>query len=70
LRPSTTHRACASRNVYIDTDDVAALYDELSRLPDVTIARTPCRQDYGQIEFDVIDPNGYRLVFAQAIAGI
>jgi hypothetical protein len=52
-------------NVYIDTDDVKALYAEYSALPGVTISRALCPQDYGMLEFDVMDLNGHRLVFAQ-----
>jgi hypothetical protein len=52
-------------NVYIVTDDVKALYAEYSALPEVTISRTLCPQEYGMTEFDVMDLNGYRLVFAQ-----
>ena len=52
-------------NVYILTDDVRALYAEYSALPEVKIARPLCPQDYGMMEFDVMDLNGYRLVFAQ-----
>ena len=44
---------------------VGALFDELSQLPNVKIARPICPQEYGQIEFDIFDLNGYRLVFAQ-----
>jgi hypothetical protein len=55
-------------NVYIVTDNVTALYEEFSRLPGVNISRPLCPQDYGMIEFDVTDLNGYRLVFAQSIA--
>ena len=54
-------------NVYIVTDDVKALYEEYSALPGVQIARPLCPQDYGMMEFDVMDLNGHRLVFAQAI---
>jgi hypothetical protein len=54
-------------SVYIDTDDLAALFEEFSRAPNVTIARLPCAQPYGKIEFDVLDLNGYRLVFAQGL---
>jgi hypothetical protein len=32
---------------------------------DVKVTRGLCRQEYGQIEFDVMDPSGYVLVFAQ-----
>src|SRR5262245_23520298 len=58
-------RAREAWNVYIETDDVAALFDEFSRRPEINIVRDLCTQEYGQIEFDVMDPNGYRLVFAQ-----
>jgi hypothetical protein len=52
-------------NVYIVTDDVKTLYAEFSALPGVTISRPLCPQDYGMMEFDVMDLNGRRLVFAQ-----
>jgi hypothetical protein len=52
-------------NVYIITDNVKALYDEYSALPGVKIARQLRPQDYGMMEFDVIDLNGHRLVFAE-----
>jgi len=52
-------------NVYIETDDVEALFTEFSQRPEVNIVRELCPQEYGQIEFDVMDLNGYRLVFAQ-----
>jgi hypothetical protein len=52
-------------NVYILTDDVRALHQEYSALEGVQIPRPLCQQDYGMLEFDVIDLNGHRLVFAQ-----
>ena len=52
-------------NLYIVTDDVKGLYEEFRRAPEVQISRPLCEQDYGMTEFDVIDLNGYRLVFAQ-----
>jgi hypothetical protein len=55
-------------DVYIITDDVKALYEEYSVLPGVKISRALCRQDYGMLEFDVIDLNRHRLVFAQPIS--
>jgi hypothetical protein len=55
-------------NVYIITDNVKALYEEYSSLPGVKISCPLCPQEYGMIEFDVLDPNGHRLVFAQPIA--
>jgi hypothetical protein len=52
-------------NLYIVTDNVKALYDEYSALTGVLISRQLCEQDYGMTEFDVMDLNGYRLVFAE-----
>jgi hypothetical protein len=52
-------------NVYIVVDNVKALYDEYSAISGVTIARPLCPQDHGMTEFDVMDLNGHRLVFAQ-----
>jgi len=54
-------------NVYIVTNDVKALYAEYSALPELKIPRRLCPQEYGMLEFDVTDLNGYRLVFAQPI---
>ena len=54
-------------NVYIVTDDVEILYEEYSALPGVEISRRLGPQDYGMMEFDVMDLNGHRLVFAQPI---
>ena len=54
-------------NVYIITDNVKALYEEYTALPEVKIARSLCPQEYGMMEFDVIDLNGHRLVFAEPI---
>jgi hypothetical protein len=52
-------------NVYVSTDNVRALYEEYSSVPGLKISRELCRQDYGMMEFDVMDLNGHRLVFAQ-----
>ena len=54
-------------NVYIITDNVKMLYEEFSALPGVTISRPLCPQEYGMMEFDVMDLNGHRLVFAEPI---
>ena len=53
-------------NVYIITDNVKALYEEYLLLPGL-ISRELCPQDYGMMEFDVMDLNGHRLVFAQPL---
>jgi hypothetical protein len=50
------------------TDDVKKLYQEYSALPGVEISRQLCPQDYGMLEFDVMDLNAHRLVFAQPIS--
>jgi hypothetical protein len=60
-------RARQAWNVYVVTDDVNALYAEYKALPGVKISRPLCRQEYGMMEFDVIDLNGHRLVFARPI---
>jgi len=52
-------------DVYVHADDVQALYKEYAALPGVKISRELCAQDYGMTEFDVMDLNGRRLVFAQ-----
>lgn len=54
-------------NVYIETDDVAGIFEEFSSLPNVTVTRGLCRQEYGQTDFEVTDLNGYVLVFAQPV---
>jgi hypothetical protein len=54
------HRKRQAWNLYIVTDNIKALYEEYSALPGVKIARQLCPQDYGMIEFDVMDLNGYR----------
>ena len=56
-------------NVYITTDNVSALYEEYSALCGLNISRQLCRQEYGMTEFDVMDLNGYRLVFAERTRG-
>ena len=52
-------------NIYIITDDVKSLYAEFSALPEVKISRPLCPQAHGMLEFDILDLNGHRLVFAQ-----
>lgn len=52
-------------NVYIITDDVKALYEEYSSVPGLKISRQLRHKDYGMTEFDLMDLNGHRLVFAQ-----
>jgi len=52
-------------NVYIETDSVEALFEEFSQRQDVKITRGLCRREYGALDFEVTDPNGYVLVFAQ-----
>ena len=60
-------RARHAWDIYIVTDNVKALYAEYSSLAEVKISRTLFPQEYGMLEFDVMDLNGRRLVFAQPI---
>ena len=52
-------------NAYLQTDDVRALYEALTARPDVTVIQPLHRQPYRQTEFEIRDPNGYVLVFAE-----
>lgn len=61
-------RARDAWDVYIVTNDVKALYAEYSSVVGLTISRPLCEQEYGMTEFDVMDLNGHRLVFAQPTA--
>ena len=58
-------RAGGVWNAYIQTDDVKALYEALKDRGDVTVVHPLHSQPYGQIEFEIQDPNGYILVFAE-----
>lgn len=51
---------------YLHTDGVRALYDTLTKVSGVHVLQPLRRQPYGQTEFEIRDPNGYVLVFAEA----
>ena len=65
-----TQRPGGVWNVYVRTRNVKNLFKELSSRTAVTILQPLHRQDYGQWEFEVRDPNGYVLVFAEAIDAV
>lgn len=50
---------------YLRTEGVQELYDTLTQVPGVTVVQPLRRQPYGQTEFEIRDPNGYVLVFAE-----
>jgi uncharacterized glyoxalase superfamily protein PhnB len=50
---------------YLRTQDVEALYKKLKDVSGVRIVQPLRRQDYGQWEFEVRDPDGHVLVFAE-----
>jgi uncharacterized glyoxalase superfamily protein PhnB len=52
-------------SAYIRTEGLHTLYEALRSLPDVRIIRPLSRQPYGETEFEIRDPNGYVLVFAE-----
>jgi hypothetical protein len=52
-------------DLYIETDNVQALFDDFSPMPGVKVIRGLCKQEYGQTDFEIVDPNGYVLVFSQ-----
>ncbi|HSE52947.1 MAG TPA: VOC family protein [Gemmatimonadales bacterium] len=52
-------------SAYLHTEDVRALYEAVKARPDVTVIQPLHRQPYRQTEFEIRDPNGYVLVFAE-----
>ena len=52
-------------HAYVQMDGVREFYQMVSKRPGVTILKRLTEQPYGQIEFEVKDPNGYVLVFAE-----
>ena len=50
---------------YLETDDVQGFYESLRRVPGVQIVQPLRHQDYGQWEFEVRDPDGHVIVFAE-----
>ncbi len=54
-------------DAYIWVDDARALHDEFVS-KGVKIARGLCEQEYGNIDFDVEDCNGYRLCFGSDLS--
>jgi uncharacterized glyoxalase superfamily protein PhnB len=61
----TTGREGGVWNAYIRAEDVRGLYDALQGRGDVTVIQPLRRQPYGETEFEIWDPNGYVLVFAE-----
>ncbi len=41
------------------------MFADFSQMPGVKILRPPRKQEYGQTDFEIVDPNGYVLVFSQ-----
>ena len=60
-----TSERVASGAPYIQTDDVRSLYEAVKARGDVTVVHALHRQPYGQIEFEIRDPNGCVLAFAE-----
>ncbi len=52
-------------DAYIRMDGVTRFYEQVRE--HVTILRPPTKQRYGDTEFEVMDPNGYILVFSELI---
>ncbi len=58
-----SQRAGGVWDAYIRISDARALYESMKEK--VVIRRSPCPMPYGELEFEVRDPNGYVLVFAE-----
>jgi uncharacterized glyoxalase superfamily protein PhnB len=54
-------------SAYIRTGGVRGLYERLKGRADVTVLQPLHRQPYGETEFEIRDPNGYVLVFAERL---
>jgi catechol 2,3-dioxygenase-like lactoylglutathione lyase family enzyme len=52
-------------SAYLHTQGIADLYETLRQHPDVVVVQPLRRQPYRQSEFEIRDPNGYVLVFAE-----
>lgn len=52
-------------SAYLRTEGVHRLYEALKERAEVTVIQPLHRQPYRQTEFEVRDPNGYVLVFAE-----
>jgi len=52
-------------SAYFRTNGVRALYESLKDVPGLTFSKPLRRQPYGETEFEIVDPNGYVLVFAE-----
>jgi catechol 2,3-dioxygenase-like lactoylglutathione lyase family enzyme len=64
-KPDIRHlRPVGFWDAYIRTDGVAALYETVRGQPFVVMELT--KQNYGDTEFEVLDPNGYTIVFGGA----
>jgi hypothetical protein len=58
-------RAGGVWSAYLRTQGVESLYEALRQRPDVVVMHPLRRQPYRQTEFEIRDPNGYVLVFAE-----
>lgn len=52
-------------DAYIRMNGVAGFYEAIRGQADVTVIQPLHRRPYGQNEFEIRDPNGYVLVFAE-----
>jgi hypothetical protein len=54
-------------DAYIRVGDARSLYESVKEK--ISIRRPPCPMPYGELEFELRDPNGYVLVFAERVEG-
>jgi uncharacterized glyoxalase superfamily protein PhnB len=67
-RPDVYHeREGGVWSAYVRTRRVHALFETLRGLADVAIVQPLHHQPYGETEFEIRDPNGYVLVFAERL---
>ena len=71
MRPNSVALAGAGNDegawdAYVWVEDSKSLYKEF-KAKGVNIARDLCEQEYRNLDFDVLDCNGYRLCFGSSI---
>jgi catechol 2,3-dioxygenase-like lactoylglutathione lyase family enzyme len=54
-------------NVYLRVNGVRELFAAIGQRAGVNVLKPLHHQPYGQTEFEIRDPNGYTLVFAEAL---
>ncbi|MEL6536980.1 MAG: VOC family protein [Bacteroidota bacterium] len=66
LRDDETRPSSVNTSLYIFVYNVKAVYQELQK-QGVTLPEAPEARDYAMEDFDVVDPDGYRISFGESV---